>query len=293
MAEEETAAEVAFFRMQQQAMNKEVQMQNELGSEEIQIESSEDEYDPEKDMQTLPFDRRDSLDDSHDPSLLQVSHQPEKDGSFNPSHSSMYNIKQKSASPVPASDVVDFPSAHTRASQRSTPEKSQAANGTSQRKAKTGSSSPLQSPPSRDEIPRTEADALLASSEIPSTTVTVATSSEFVSQTTSPPEKSSAASKPSNIQTVESAPQEKETASTPLSATLPRARLPHDKVGMLEDRIKEDPRGDIDAWISLITEHRKRGKLDDARKVYERFFVVFPSAVSRLWLFGYYKLTVL
>lgn len=62
--------------------------------------------------------------------------------------------------------------------------------------------------------------------------------------------------------------------------SLPKARLPHDRVGILEDRIKEDPRGDLDAWLSLISEHRKRNKLDDARVVYERFFKVFPQAVS-------------
>lgn len=65
---------------------------------------------------------------------------------------------------------------------------------------------------------------------------------------------------------------------------LPKARLPHDTVGILEDRIKEDPRGDLDAWLSLISEHRKRNKLDDARAVYERFFKVFPSAVSHVIL---------
>lgn len=59
----------------------------------------------------------------------------------------------------------------------------------------------------------------------------------------------------------------------------PRARLPHDRIGILEDRIKEDLRGDLDAWLSLISEHRKRGKVNDARNVYERFFTVFPQAV--------------
>jgi cleavage stimulation factor subunit 3 len=65
-------------------------------------------------------------------------------------------------------------------------------------------------------------------------------------------------------------------------SNLPKARLPHDTVGILEDRIKEDPRGDLEAWLSLISEHRKRNKLDDARAVYERFFKVFPSAVGVL-----------
>ena len=59
----------------------------------------------------------------------------------------------------------------------------------------------------------------------------------------------------------------------------PRARLPHDKIGILEDRIKEDPRGDLEAWLNLIDEHKKRAKFDDARSVYERFLGVFPSAV--------------
>ena len=61
----------------------------------------------------------------------------------------------------------------------------------------------------------------------------------------------------------------------------PRARLPHDTIGILEDRIKEDPRGDMQAWLHLINEHKKRGKVDDARNVYERFLGIFPSAVSR------------
>lgn len=64
------------------------------------------------------------------------------------------------------------------------------------------------------------------------------------------------------------------------SAPVSKTRLPADRVGILEDRIAEDPRGDIDAWLSLIADHRNKGKLDETRKVYERFFQVFPSAVS-------------
>ncbi|KAL9128364.1 MAG: hypothetical protein Q9217_002943 [Psora testacea] len=67
------------------------------------------------------------------------------------------------------------------------------------------------------------------------------------------------------------------------SSAMPKARLPHDKIGMLEDRVKDDPRGDLDAWLSLIEEHKKRGKLEDARSVYERFFVVFPFA-AEIWV---------
>lgn len=62
----------------------------------------------------------------------------------------------------------------------------------------------------------------------------------------------------------------------------PKARLPNDIVGMLEDRIKEDPKGDTKAWLSLIEEHKNRSKLEDARATYERFLAVFPSAVSLL-----------
>lgn len=68
---------------------------------------------------------------------------------------------------------------------------------------------------------------------------------------------------------------------TPTPTTsLPKARLPQDRVGILEDRIAEDPRGDIEAWLSLIEEHRRRHKHDDARAVFERFLKVFPTSVS-------------
>lgn len=77
---------------------------------------------------------------------------------------------------------------------------------------------------------------------------------------------------------VDTRPSTREEAVTPSTAA-PKARLPHDKIGILEDRIKEDPRGDLDAWQNLINEHKKRGKLEDARSVYERFLIVFPSAV--------------
>ena len=66
--------------------------------------------------------------------------------------------------------------------------------------------------------------------------------------------------------------------STPATA-VPRARLPNDTIGLLEDRIKEDPRGDLEAWLNLIAEQKKRGKHDDARAAYERFLTAFPSAV--------------
>lgn len=70
-------------------------------------------------------------------------------------------------------------------------------------------------------------------------------------------------------------------AATP-PVTEPGGRLPHDRVGILEDRIQADPRGDTDAWLSLIEEHRSRNKFDSAREVYERFFKIFPTAVSMM-----------
>jgi cleavage stimulation factor subunit 3 len=60
----------------------------------------------------------------------------------------------------------------------------------------------------------------------------------------------------------------------------PKARLPNDRTGILEDKIKEDPRGALDSWLALINEHKSRNKLDDARAVYDRFFKVFPQSVS-------------
>lgn len=64
------------------------------------------------------------------------------------------------------------------------------------------------------------------------------------------------------------------------SAALPKARLPQDRIGILEDRVAEDPRGDIEAWLSLIEEHRRRHKHDEARAVFDRFLKIFPTAVS-------------
>lgn len=71
-------------------------------------------------------------------------------------------------------------------------------------------------------------------------------------------------------------------ASLSNASVVPKARLPHDVVGQLEDRIQEDPKGDIEAWLSLIDHYRSKNKFDEARQVYDRFFKVFPTAVSRI-----------
>jgi len=60
---------------------------------------------------------------------------------------------------------------------------------------------------------------------------------------------------------------------------VPKARLAHDVVGILEDRIKEDPRGDIVAWLELINELKSRNKQDDVRQTYDRFLEQFPLSV--------------
>ncbi|KAK8135461.1 hypothetical protein PG984_003401 [Apiospora sp. TS-2023a] len=62
-----------------------------------------------------------------------------------------------------------------------------------------------------------------------------------------------------------------------------KSRLPTDIIGILEDRIKDDPRGDMDAWLALIEEYRRRNMIQDIRSVYERFFEVFPQS-AEMWV---------
>jgi cleavage stimulation factor subunit 3 len=61
----------------------------------------------------------------------------------------------------------------------------------------------------------------------------------------------------------------------------PKSRLPADVVGMLEDRIKDDPKGDTEAWFALIEEQKRRHKIEDTRNTYERFLAIFPQAVRK------------
>ncbi|TGJ81405.1 hypothetical protein E0Z10_g7348 [Xylaria hypoxylon] len=62
-----------------------------------------------------------------------------------------------------------------------------------------------------------------------------------------------------------------------------KSRLPTDVVGMLEDRIKEDPRGDTEAWFALIEEQKRRHNIEDTRRTYERFLEIFPQA-AEVWV---------
>lgn len=58
------------------------------------------------------------------------------------------------------------------------------------------------------------------------------------------------------------------------------AGAPYDVITTLEDRIKQEPRAAMDAWLDLIAELRQRNDIDALRDVYERFLAVFPQAVS-------------
>ncbi|OLN96066.1 mRNA 3'-end-processing protein RNA14 [Colletotrichum chlorophyti] len=71
-------------------------------------------------------------------------------------------------------------------------------------------------------------------------------------------------------------------AQPPPSAPSAPSRDPNDTIGILEDRVKEDPRGDMDAWLSLIAEYRRSDQLDALRDVYGRFVQVFPQAAD-IW----------
>jgi len=69
--------------------------------------------------------------------------------------------------------------------------------------------------------------------------------------------------------------------STPRDDNTDRLALPPvDVVAVLEARIAEDPRGDMDAWVRLIAERRSRHKAEDIRDVYSRFVKVFPQSVG-------------
>ncbi|KAK3376697.1 hypothetical protein B0T24DRAFT_525782 [Lasiosphaeria ovina] len=57
-------------------------------------------------------------------------------------------------------------------------------------------------------------------------------------------------------------------------------RAPLDRITALEDRIRDDTRGALDAWTSLIAEHRARNNVQELRQVYDRFFAIFPQAAD-------------
>jgi cleavage stimulation factor subunit 3 len=83
---------------------------------------------------------------------------------------------------------------------------------------------------------------------------------------------------PSNPPT--STPSSRAVHAPPASKVESTTRDPNDTVGILEDRIQEDPRGDVEAWLALLQEHRSHDRFDHVRNVYTRFFQYFPTAVS-------------
>ena len=70
------------------------------------------------------------------------------------------------------------------------------------------------------------------------------------------------------------------TAESMGSATQPFPSI--SQVALLEARIKEDPRGDMDAWLSLLADYKGKNQIDNLRDIYKRFLDVFPQAVCSL-----------
>ncbi|KAI0394408.1 hypothetical protein F5Y17DRAFT_427764 [Xylariaceae sp. FL0594] len=73
------------------------------------------------------------------------------------------------------------------------------------------------------------------------------------------------------------------TPAPPVGGPNPKARLPADIVGILEDRVKDDPKGDTEAWFALIEEQKRRHRIEDTRNTYERFLAIFPQA-AEVWV---------
>ncbi|KAI4596998.1 mRNA 3'-end-processing protein rna14 [Pestalotiopsis sp. 9143b] len=59
--------------------------------------------------------------------------------------------------------------------------------------------------------------------------------------------------------------------------------MPANIIGILEERVKNDPRGDMDAWLALIEETRRHNVVQSSRSVYERFLQTFPQS-AEIWV---------
>ncbi|KAK3321599.1 hypothetical protein B0H66DRAFT_175913 [Apodospora peruviana] len=70
--------------------------------------------------------------------------------------------------------------------------------------------------------------------------------------------------------------------SVPATAPSPLHRPAPDRFSVLEDRVRDDPRGAMDAWLALIAERRARGDLEASRQVFDRFLAIFPQAAD-IW----------
>ncbi|KAF5020356.1 hypothetical protein F66182_7628 [Fusarium sp. NRRL 66182] len=69
----------------------------------------------------------------------------------------------------------------------------------------------------------------------------------------------------------------------PVSSNVTPALAGLDPVALLEARVKQDPRGDMDAWLNLIADHRRSSRLDQVRSTYNRFLEIFPQAAD-IWV---------
>ncbi|KAK3941999.1 hypothetical protein QBC46DRAFT_428204 [Diplogelasinospora grovesii] len=72
-------------------------------------------------------------------------------------------------------------------------------------------------------------------------------------------------------------------SSAPAAAASSARQVPQDRIAMLEERVKDDPRGALDAWMALITDYRAKNNLEETRQIYERFLAIFPTAAD-VWV---------
>jgi cleavage stimulation factor subunit 3 len=71
-------------------------------------------------------------------------------------------------------------------------------------------------------------------------------------------------------------------SATVVAGAASRPSLPYDKIKHYEDRVRDDPRGAVTEWLSLMAEHRARNNFAEARQVFDRFLALFPQAVSNV-----------
>ena len=286
MADE--SPEAAFLRAQQEQMDAPAQQENGV-EDETEVgagnETDSDDYDPSAIMQeeySIPFEvQKDDI----APSDIATSSVPVANAS-----------NAGISTPVPQdSHVPSRTASRQSAPPASTPVPSQNQSRTKggfvvesddedgQEDQKEDSVDPYEptdladtAPAVQDDEPAMTSSISPDSAQIPPQIVTNGTSNHLSVPVASTPV-SSNSQIPAAVSHVQSAANSK--VSTPISAA-PKTRLPNDVIGILEDRIKEDPRGDMDAWLRLIQEHRDRNRQTEARATYEKFFKVFPSAVS-------------
>ncbi|KAJ4292978.1 mRNA 3'-end-processing protein rna14 [Collariella sp. IMI 366227] len=76
---------------------------------------------------------------------------------------------------------------------------------------------------------------------------------------------------------------ENDNAVTPAAAPGAASQGPVDRITQLEGRVRDDPRGAMDAWLTLIAETRAKNDPDQSRQIYDRFLAVFPQAAD-VWV---------